>query len=410
MKALLTAFTIVLEAIFFLCYPFIYLLLRRKNYLDAIHVKGFNTNRGVLFHAASMGEVAAVKPLILELLKSQPDQELCITTSTTTGLNQAKAISPKVKAFLSTLDIPHLRNRQLNLINPSLICIVETEIWPNMLAWSSKNRIPIVFVNARMTERSLHRYLPLKSFLRFLGKEIHSIYAQSEADASRYKQLFSKPVFVAGNLKITTRLTDYNAIELRKSWGYGQDDLILCWGSSRPGEEALLISLWPQLKTEIPNLKLIIAIRHPQRLSEVLPLLTNSSYCLYSLAESGKDILIIDKLGVLDQAYAICDLAIVGGSFYDFGGHNPLEPAYYAKAIIMGNFYATCEDSVKKLLEAKGILISDANSLGDDIIRVLNDTALRCKMGEMAKKVLTENSHSLETHLYAIESLMKRDA
>ncbi len=408
MKALLTAFTIVLEAIFFLCYPFIYLFLRGKNYLDAMHAKGCNTYGGVLFHAASMGEVAAVKPLILELLKSHPDQELCITTSTTTGLNQAKAISPKVKAFLSVLDIPHLRNRQLSLINPSLICIVETEIWPNMLAWSSQKGIPVIFVNARMTERSLRRYLPLKSFLRFLGKEIHGIYAQSEADASRYKQIFCKPVFVAGNLKFTTRLTDYNTSELRKSWGYGQDDLILCWGSSRPREEALIISMWPQLKTEIPNLKLIIAIRHPQRLPEVLPLLTDNSYCLFSQAERGKDILIIDKLGSLDQAYAICDLAIVGGSFYDFGGHNPLEPAYYAKAIIMGHFYATCQDSVKKLLEAKGILISDANSLAADIIRIASDTALRSKMGERAKKVLTENSQSLETHLSAIESLMKR--
>jgi len=356
-----------------------------------------------------MGEVSAIQPLILELCTKYPNKRICITTSTITGLKQAKNIHPKVIACLSALDVPHLRNKQLNQINPGLICIVETEIWPNLLAWAGTNAVPVLFLNARMSVRSLPRYLWLKPLLRHLEAPVEAIYAQSEADAQRYKQVFSKPVFVGGNLKYVKKLTDYNAAELRANRGYTDQDFILCWGSSRPGEEALLVALWPKLKAEIPNLKLIIAIRHPQRTPEVVALLTDYPYCLYSGGEQAKDILVIDTLGVLDKAYAICDLAVVGGSFYDFGGHNPLEPAYYSKPIIMGEFYSSCKDSVAKLIKADAIEICDANTLSDKIIKLFLAEPLRKQMGEKAKKVLTENSHSLEIHLAAIEEVMKRE-
>ena len=172
----------------------------------------------------------------------------------------------------------------------------------------------------------------------------------------------------------------------------------------------MLISILPYLKQYISNLHLIIAIRHPRRLDEVLELLNGLAYSCYTKREiydPAEDILIIDTLGILDKAYCICDIAIVGGSFYDFGGHNPLEPAYYKKPVIIGPFHYSCLDSVKKLQQEGGILISDKNSLHSDIITLYKDNELRYNMGEKAKKVLTQNARTLDIYLKALEKWLK---
>jgi len=359
-----------------------------------------------------MGELTAIKALVTKHLQEHPEVKLCITTSTVTSCAEANKISPKVKGFLSVLDLPHLRNRQLKRINPGLICIVETEIWPNMLLWAKRNKVPVLFLNARMSKSTLRGYRLLKFLFRHLQSPITEIHAQSKDDAKRYRKIFNRPVYVSGNLKFSLTLKDYNAEELRKKWGYKSDDFIICWGSSRPGEEALLISLYPSLKEVIPNLHLIIGLRHPRRLEEVIELMDNYSYSCFTMRKEysrAEDILIIDTLGILDQAYCICDIAIVGGSFYDFGGHNPLEPAYYKKPVVIGPHHYSCKESVKKLKVAGGIIISNKDDLLADLIALYKNKELREKMGKAAKKVLTENAHTLDIYLKALEKWLKEE-
>lgn len=410
MKAIFTLFNTLLEAIIILFYPIVYIILRLRNYLPAIIAEGSDTHKGILFHAASMGEVNSIRPLVLELLDKHPDASICITTSTMTGLKLAKGISPRICAYLSVLDVPHLRKKQLSLINPGLICIVETEIWLNMLSWASKHNVPVLFLNARMSEKSFGKYYQLRNLLRLVSKSIVAIHAQSEDDTRRFEKVLSKPVYNSGNLKYALKLHDYNPEQKREEWGFTAEDFILCCGSSRPGEEALILSMLPNLLKRIPKLKLIIAIRHPQRTSEVIRLFGEVTYRLYSSLVGGQlqmeSVLLIDCLGVLEQAYAICDLAIVGGSFFDFGGHNPLEPAYYAKPIIIGEYYHSCKDSVKRLLVGKGIVVSDVEKLEKDIFMLAQNVGLRNSLGKSAKQVLQDNSLALEKQLHAIESFI----
>lgn len=405
MKAFFALYNAVLEAIYLLCYPFVYVLTGIKHYRGAMQAHGISCHKGILIHAASMGEVNAIKPLVLRLLQDYPELMISITTNTLTGLNQAANISLRVNAQLACFDVYHLRKKQLSSIDPSLICIVETEIWPNLLAWAANNKIPVMFLNARMSQLSLSRYLRIKSIFRLLEKSIVGILAQSGEDANRFARLFSVPVTDAGNIKFALQLPDYEPEQIRQEWGFTEQDFILTWGSSRPREEALLLSLLPLLRSRIPSLKLIIAIRHPQRLAEVQALLNDSDYRLFSQQKQSsraEEITVIDVMGVLDKAYSICDLAIVGGSLFDFGAHNPLEPAYYAKAIIIGSYHQSCKESVKRLQQGEAIIVSDADKLEQDILRLAADAELRHKMGTNAKKVLTLNSSALENHLEAI--------
>ncbi|PKN72159.1 MAG: 3-deoxy-D-manno-octulosonic acid transferase [Candidatus Cloacimonetes bacterium HGW-Cloacimonetes-3] len=411
MKAIFILFNALLEALFILFYPIVYFILRLRNYLPAIKAEGKDTNKGILFHAASMGEVNSIRPLVLALLEKHPDTSICITTSTITGLKLAKGISPRISACLSVLDVPHLRKKQLSMINPGLICIIETEIWLNLLFWASLHNVPVLFLNARMSAKSFGKYIKLANLLRSLSKSIVEIHVQSEDDAKRFEKVFRKPVYNSGNLKYALKLNNYDQVKKRKEWGFVTDDFILCWGSSRPGEEALVLSILPHLLKLIPNLKLIIAIRHPQRTNEILGLFNQVPYRLYSSMVSDhayeEIVLVVDCLGVLEQAYAICDLAIVGGSFFDFGGHNPLEPAYYAKAIIMGGYYQSCRDSVKRLLLGKGIVVSDNIKLEQDILLLVQNADLRISLGKNAKQVLLNNSLALEKQLHAIEGCLR---
>jgi len=409
-RTLLTFFNLLLEIVFWVCYPVLFFILKKKNYLAAIHPEGENTQHGILFHAASLGEVAAIKTLVQYLLKALPDTRIAITTSTLTGLKLAAGISPKVTTPLSVLDLPHLRHRQLKLINPKLICIVETEIWLNLLKQAKDMEMKVLFINARMSANSLSRYCRIDKLLHSLETPIEKILAQSNEDAERFSRLFHKPVQMAGNLKYCLELPEYNSEVERKQWGYTQQDLILCCGSTRPGEEELLLKVWSELSNSLPELKLILAIRHPKRMSEIKEMLSVYPYKLFSQLEQAKQkpILVIDTLGVLDKAYAICDVALVGGSFFNFGGHNPLEPAFYAKPIIMGPYYNSCKDSVQQLHSTGGILLSNQETLKNDLQTIMSDPSLRQQMGANAKKVLTEYSSSLIVQKQAIMELMNQ--
>lgn len=397
--ALILLFELVTEILFVLFYPAMYPVLKFKKYLAAIRPQFNDSNKGILIHAASVGEINALRGLVMKLRQKYPVKQIVLTTTTVTGLRAASGIDPALQTGLSVLDVWHLRSRQLKQLNPGLICIMETEIWFNLLAWASIHRIPVVFLNARLSDKSLRRYRIFRSFLKLVASSVREIMCQSEADALRFRQLFSGGITNAGNLKFALELPQYDSLRIRQQWGYAQNDFILVWGSSRPGEEALIISILPELRQQIPNLKLILAPRHPQRLAEVLQVLPCDGYSLFSKGETAADIHIIDVIGQLDRAWSSCDLGIVGGSFFDFGGHNPLEPAFYQKALIMGPYHRSCLASVDLLKQENAICISSESSLAEDIIRLASDAGLRSDMGLAAKRVLSRNAESLEAHL-----------
>lgn len=405
-RFLVGCYRLLLELIFFLSRPLLWLILPLYRYRGALYSPKSRRDKPILLHCASVGEVNAVVPLINELAnKGYP---IHINTVTVTGLELIKRGYPDIPSELAPLDIGSLRRRQYAALNPRMLLIVETEIWPMMLDRAAGHNIPIVFINARMGRKSFDKYNSIQSLIRYLSRSVRMVLAQSDDDSKRFYDLLDIPSYNAGNLKYCLSLPIFDPDQSRRKFGFITDDLILVWGSSRPGEEALLLAILPFLKQQHPNLKIIIAPRHPKRCEELEKMLRDTSYRkLSDNASMSKDILLIDSLGHLAEAYAIADLAIVGGSFYDFGGHNPLEPAFYSKAIIIGEYHHSCKASVQKLQQSNAIVVSDKHKLAADISRLLQNTRVRQDMGQRAKIVLTENAAALHNHIKGIEQCLK---
>lgn len=393
-----------LELVYLFGFPLVWLILRFKHYSEAIAKPQGDAE--ILIHAASLGEINALASLIHSLKDS--GYRIAINTITVTGRDRARSLFPELHCSLAPLDIPHLKIRQMRQLKPKLILIAETEIWPNILYAAQRFQIPLLFINARISARTLDSYRMLLPLLQDLGSSVRGVLAQSELDRKRFEQIFPGRVKKAGNLKFAIDLPSYDVLALRKQWGYEKSDLVLCWGSSRPGEELLLLSIYAELKQQFPQLRIILAPRHPKRLKEIEQKLMGYDYILHSQMQAGKahEIVLIDSLGRLAQCYAMCDLAIIGGSFYDFGGHNPLEPAFYGKAVLIGNYHAACRDSVAILQQSKAIIISSEKELAEDLSMLLNDRLLRTNMGAAARLVLTENASALDNHIKEIETCL----
>jgi len=363
-------------------------------------------NDCIWIHAASVGEVNAVKILILKLLNKYPKHNFVLSTMTKTGQKVAKEISPKLTTIFFPIDIYHLMRRVYRKLNPKLIFLVETEFWPNMLYLARKKKISAILLNGRISDKSFPKYRKMRFFWKPLWKTIVAVNAQSEKDAQRFISLNFKNVVNTHNLKFCLEIPEYDKITLRKELGFKESDFIIVWGSSRPGEEKLLNENLHKLNNQIKNLKLIIAPRHIHRSPEIKKIFEGNQVTFYSSLKSEKQIIIVDEMGILNMFYALSNLTIVGGSFFSFGGHNPLEPANYGMPIIMGKYHSSCQDSVNRLLENKAIVISDKRKIADDILKIYNDKKMAKLLGNNAKKTIKNNSKSLNENLKILQKYL----
>ena len=380
--------------------PITFFLLNKDEFLQRYGFKIPKTKNPIWFHCASLGELNGIKPLIKELSAIYPDEEILITTTSRTGLKEAKRITD-LATFLP-IDHFFIIKRFLKIINPKILIITETEIWPNLFYLTQK----IIIVNGRLSQKHLKKYKMLKILFPKLFENVIQVCVQSETDNKRYQKIGLKNLTTTGNLKFSVTQKETDKKKKRTEWGYSPNDFIIVWGSSRPGEEKLIADLFPTLKEKIPKLKLIIAPRHLKRLSEVKQIFHN--YSLYSQLKDNSDngILIIDTMGILTQAYAVSDIAVIGGSFYNFGGHNPLEAIFYKIPTIIGNYHSSCEDTVNILLKGKGIIVSNEKNLINDIIFLYENPQKRISLGENGYKVMKKNSQSLPITLNCIKKAL----
>jgi len=368
--------------------------------------------QSIWIHASSMGEVNAVKELVKKLLLHYPEKDIILTTMTKTGQEAARAIDKNLLVSFVPLDFSWCVKRFIRLIDPELLILVETEFWPNMLAEVGSRNIPIVMVNGRISKKSFPQYSRSSFFWKPFWQNISEVAAQSEHDAERFGKLGFNKVENLENLKFCLNLPEFNEIAVRTQLGLSKDDFVLVWGSSRPGEEDLITSIYSELKRQIKQLKLIIVPRHLNRLNEVETILSKTGlyktgFSKFSEAPKSWEILLVDKMGELNEMYSIADIAIVGGSFFDFGGHNPLEPAFFGKSIIMGEHHQNCRGSVKKLKENVAIQISKNSHLQDNILKLYSNKEWRIEMGRNAKCTLKKNSKSLLNTLQMIHRYIK---
>ncbi len=392
--------------LYFFSRPFLKMKFKGREKRERLGRLKHKFSSSVWIHCASVGEVNAAKTLVLKLLQTHTKTNFVLSTMTQTGQEIAKKISPKLTTFFFPIDFQVVMKRVFNKLNPKLIILVETEFWPNMLNLARKKNIPVLVINGRFSDKSFPAYRRLRFFWKRPWRAIKAVNAQSEKDLKRFVGLKFPKVKNAHNLKFCLELPFYNKTKLRQELHYRADDVILVWGSSRPGEEKFLLENIEVLQKNISNLVLIIAPRHLHRIPQIKELFAERKIQLYSKSKQKADILIIDEMGILPMFYAMADIAIVGGSFFNFGGHNPLEPAFYGVPTIIGNYHSSCQDSVDRLLERKGIVVSDKKKLVEDILHITQNPDLAQDLGKNAIETLQQNAHSLQENIALIEKYL----
>jgi 3-deoxy-D-manno-octulosonic-acid transferase len=391
---------------------FIFLLLTRKEIwgwrLGIERIPYYNKKK-IWLHAASVGEVNAVISLIERLFEHCPNIVIYLSTMTKTGFAQGKNIAQnskgKIVPFILPIDAPWTIKRAVLAICPDILLITETEIWPNLIYFVKRKGTPVLLINARLSEKSLARYRKFKHLFSYIIRSIDIISAQSEIDKKRFSEFGHPRIRIDGNLKFAISLPYPDVNQIRKKWNV-KAKFVITFGSSRPGEEELALGLHSFLQSHKIEHQIILAPRHLERLPQIEKLLMQHhiNYAKLSDLQIPNDysILLLDRMGELTNAYSVADIAIIGGSFYDFGGHNPLEAAYFGRPILIGPFHKSCQKSVEILNVQDAIEIVDKKELNEKVLFLYNNPGYRKKMGKNSKMVMDQNSSSLEKVLKII--------
>jgi 3-deoxy-D-manno-octulosonic-acid transferase len=301
-------------------------------------------------HAVSVGEVLAVEPLVRALVDEMPNWRVVVSTTTATGQRLARDRFPALDVLYFPLDLPFAVERSLTKIAPRAVCIAETEIWPNFLAACKRKGIPVALVNGRLSDRSFKRYTRAGKLLAGVLDDVALFLMQSDADADRMLALGAKPdrVTVAGNLKYDV---DRDELEARlaprreaveKALDLPGSDPLVVAGSTTSGEEVLLAEalLLIRERQGLERTRLLVAPRHPERFDEAIRALEGAGLSVARRSAPSNaheaDCLVLDSIGELAAVYAHADTVFVGGSLVPRGGHNIIEPALYARPIVVG--------------------------------------------------------------------------
>ncbi len=376
----------------------------RKGVLKVI--KG---TRPIWVHAVSVGEVMAAHPLIRELKKKYPHRKLILSTVTVTGNYTARRRVPEADAvFYFPFDYPCIVRRVIQGINPAVVLVAETELWPNFFRELKRLGIPSALINGRISPKSHKNYLKFKTFFRQVFDQVTLLCMQSEEDALRIEDIGADPgkIMITGNLKFDQKIpiTRSNLIAIPP------DRKVITAGSTHRGEETALVEIFSRLREKYPKLLLIIAPRHPERFDEVEGVINGAGFeCQRRSTLKGtvKDILLLDTIGELRTFYAVCDIAFVGGSLVKVGGHNLLEPAAVKKPVIFSRYMFNFKEISEALMSSGGgIMVKDKGELYLQLDNLLSDPERARRMGERAFRIIEANSGAAKKTLDAIGRLI----
>ena len=345
-------------------------------------------NKVIMFHAVSVGEVLSLEKLLIKTKTTFPDASVILTTGTKTGQELAHKKYEEVLDYITyfPFDFPVAINNFLNRINPDIVIIAETELWPNFAMHCKKRNIPLLIINGRISDSSYGSYRLLKPFFAPILNLYTNIYTQSELDNERFISIGNKPenTQVMANLKFDIEKVESD-IDLKSG-----DNKTIIAGSTHSGENEIILEVFNELKKTHNNLKFIIAPRHMERIPDIEQILKKynlkTGYRSKSDTFENNDIIILDTFGELKKSYAICDIAFIGGSFNKTGGHNPLEAAIYNVPTITGPNIKNFRDiygiltraNASKLVKTKQELLNTLDSLLSDDSK-LNGMRDACK-------------------------------
>jgi 3-deoxy-D-manno-octulosonic-acid transferase len=368
-------------------------------------------------HAVSVGEVNAAAVLVRTLYDRYPGIPLVVTTLSPTGDERARALlGDRANIRYLPLDLPGSVSRFFDRVKPRIAVIFETELWPNLYHECGRRRVPLVLASARLSPRNMSRYRRFISLFREVLSNRVTVAAQGEGDAERFRSLGADPerTHVTGNLKFDFAVpanVKTKGAELRQL--YAADRPVWVAGSTHAGEEAQVLEAHREVRKTHPGAILALVPRHPQRFSEVASWLEKQNvrfirHSQPSARTRDLEVVLVDTLGELLDFYAMGDVAFVGGTLVEVGGHNLLEPAALGLPVLAGPHNFNGADIAKILVERGAVfIVNDARELAAKVSVLLSNPEDRARIGTLGRECVEDNRGALNKLLSLIDPLLE---
>ena len=369
----------------------------------------------IWLHAVSVGETLAAVPLVKALQEKYPERRLLITCMTPTGSERiTAAFGDSVDHSYAPYDTPDAVARFLQRVQPKMLIIMETELWPNTVAACYKRQIPVILANGRLSEKSARGYARVSKLSGPMVAQLSAVAAQHGDDGGRFTALGlpAEKLHITGNIKFDLELNAQirqSAEALRQQWGGAHQRPILLAASTHRGEDEIILQAFNLIKQSVNNALLVLVPRHPERFNQVGDLCLDAGYSLARRSNNDStdnaDILLGDTMGELMTFFGACDIAFVGGSLVANGGHNMIEPAAWGKPTLSGLSVFNFAEVSRLLAEAGGLsLVEDAAVLAERVIELIQNPQQARQMGQSAQQVAEASRGALERLLTVIDS------
>jgi 3-deoxy-D-manno-octulosonic-acid transferase len=395
-------------------------------------IRGFNERLGLIspfqsgspriwIHAVSLGEIRVAESVVKALKKMVPGCSITVSTMTEHGRNLAfEILDADVRIIYAPIDVIFFVRSALRAIRPDVLVFLEAEIWPSWIAEARRKGIKIAMINGRISPRSFGRYLMFRPLFKNALDKFDAFSMITEQDKGRIIAMGADPLktIVNGNAKydLLTGLADPSfEKDMRRVFNLEEDTPVLIAGSTRTGEEVMVIDAYKRIAEQFPEMVLFIAPRHIDRAGDIASLLEKNQieFHLRSELKNGstlrdKGVIILDSFGELFRLYSIGTIVFLGGSLVPLGGQNPLEPAVWGKAVIYGPSMEDFLDA-KVLLEGNdaAIEVSSPAMLAEKVVSLLRDKPLLQGYGVRARAAVINHGRAAERHASVIAGLLQ---
>ena len=369
------------------------------------------TKTDIWVHAVSVGEVIACVPFLKRLKKEFPGQRIVLSTTTYTGQKVARERFPEAdRTMYMPFDTGLSVSRVVNSLKPEIFITIETELWPALFRTLKKSGSKIIILNGRISSKSFKGYKRLGFLMKNLLSYVDFFYMQGKTDAERIMAIGADKykVDVMGNFKFDISFNVSNSLR----WLENIKGRTLLAASTHKGEEEIILDAYERTIKIYPDLKLIIAPRHPERFNEVDDILKKrnlnfirrtmisdslnaGAYC-NTPVHTPCNIILLDTIGELSMVFSKATIAFIGGSLVPLGGHNILEPAYWAKPIIFGPYMDNFAIAGEFLLRSAALQVKDADDIAISVKDLLDNHEKAAKMGQNAKTIIEENAGAVK--------------
>ena len=410
--------------IYVICYlPFIFIrgkwhhgFWERLGFISQSSKLNISGADSIWVHAVSVGEVTAIAELIKSIKKKYPDSQIVLTVSTKTGYELAMSkFSHMASVMWSPLDFTLSVKSFISIIKPGIYLVAETELWPNLFSQLHKKRIPILLINGRISDLSIKKYLRLRWFMKPYLRLMDSLCMQSQLDVERIVSMGAlvEQVKKVGNIKFDD-LPD-TSHKTADQLGFNREDWIWVAGSTHPGEEDIVLEVLQRIKSKYSRLRLVIAPRHIERSDLVFENVLSKGFSALKYSDiltgplKAESVVVVDKIGHLRELYSLATVVFVGKSLTVQGGHNIIEPAFFAKPVIIGPHMQNFRDVTAAFKANQAIIeVRDVDELTCAIDDLLSHPQKMTDLGIKAKAVIQSQQGATQRIMNEIALFMEK--